>query len=458
MKLMPRANAARFVILTTILTIVACPVLCQTAQSTTPAPGIRTADTSVDHKAKGRSTAGNASRADSTADLGVVVFTEIELSPEGVTAYDTAGHRWTYNHGDEVFVFDREYDPGRRSAGSAESPAETIEPVERRCTERLEVSSGLAAKPVFVGYNEYVVGDIKAYDRVTVKGWVKGSIQSIKGRVLVTASGRVDGDIRAPEIDVKSGGTVLGGTYPTQALNIPVDVIASSFSSDGIWIVLGIALFLLLVAFLSVSLASGPLANIDECISGHWLRTLLVGLLTLFLLPLALALLVITVIGVLALPIVILVVIPLSLIAGIAASLRQVQQGITRGKRESPGYMFLSLVGVLVYAIFWMLVAILLGSSGGTEQGLGYFVLVVTILLTTYPLLTGVGAVVLTRFGFRKYKQVSRHLPLDGTAAPTPAPPPMPGISAPAAPSGEPGRGTPLKRPPSSGDVEGLSQ
>jgi hypothetical protein len=453
MKLMSRAIAAKSVVLSILLIIISCPVLAQTVPAENVAPAAGFADTTADSRVKSRRQTVTADRSDSTAEPGGVVFTEIELSPEGVTAYDTAGYRWTYDHSRGLFVLDRGYDRERRSPGSSESPTETIEPVERRCTEKLVVV-GLATKPVFVGYNEYVEGDIKAYDRVTVKGWVKGSIQSISGRVLVTATGKVDGDIRAPEIDVKTGGVVLGGTYPTQGFNIPVDAIASSFSADGVWIVLGIALFLLLVAFLSVSLGSGPLKNIDECISGYRVRSFLIGLLTLCLLPAGLALLVVTVIGVLALPIVLLVVIPVSLIVGMAASLRQVLRGIMRQRQESPGYMFLALVSVLAYTLFWTLVAILLGSTDATEQGFGYFVLVVTIMLTVYPLLTGVGGVVMTRFGFRRYTGSSRRLPLEGATAPAPAPPPMPGMPAPPSSAGDIARGTPLRRPPAPPDKD----
>ena len=215
----------------------------------------------------------------------VQVFEEIELTPEGVVAFDTAGHRWVYDFGNESFeIDDRDVSPDIDDWDDR-SIDENYEPVEDRCVKELKIGRS-SMKAVFVGYDEYVNGDIIAYDRITVKGWVRGSVQSINKRVLVTASGRVDGDIRAPRIIVKEGAVVLGDQIVTEQYNIPVDVITTSFSTDGIWVVFGFTIALLLVAFLTSALAPRQTLVLTECIIGHPVRTCCLGLLFTLLAPL----------------------------------------------------------------------------------------------------------------------------------------------------------------------------
>lgn len=378
---------------------------------------------------------------------GEAVFREIELSPGGVVAFDSLGNRWYFNFEEDFFVLD----PGgghERVGAEWERNPDEIEPVEERCTERKTVRHP-ELKAVFVGYDEYVEGNIIAYDRVTVKGWVQGDIQSFKKRVLVTASGRVDGDIKAPYIEVKEGGEVLGEQIIIEPYQIPpIDIVISPFSTDGIWVVFVFTLAFLLVAFLAVSLAPRQLANISECISEHKVKTYFTGLLFILLLPVIIALLAITIVGIVAialLPLSILV----ALVMGMAVSGRMLARSVLSdlfGQRQS--LMFQSLFGVLVFMILWTAVAVLMGSGegNGVAYGFGIFMLVVSIVVTTYPLLAGVGAAVLTRFGFKRYVSFGDQLTDRGDSAPAPAPPPISG-SGPSSPSPRP-----IPRPPSFGN------
>ncbi len=379
---------------------------------------------------------------------GEAVFQEIELSPEGVVAFDSLGNRWYFDFDDDVFVIDPRAGRAERVGTEWNIAPDDLESVEDRCTEEKSVRHP-ELKAVFVGYDEYVNGDITAYDRVTVKGWVKGDIQSFNKRVLVTASGRVDGDIKAPDIEVKEGGQVLGEQMLTESYQIPpIDMVIAPFSTEGIWIVFIFSLAFLLIAFLAVSLAPRQLKNISLCIVEHKVKTYFTGLLFLFLLPLVIALLAITIVGIVAIAL-----LPLSILVAVVLGMsvcgRMAAQSVLKnifGQRQS--LMFQSLFGVLMFMLLWAMVAVLLGSGepDGVAQGLGIFLLVVSVSVTTYPLLAGVGAAVLTRFGFRKYVSFREQVTIREGAVPAPAPPPLSGNM----PSSSPSK--PVPRPPSFGN------
>lgn len=365
------------------------------------------------------------------------VFTDIELSPEGVIAVDSAGVRWTYDFGAEKFIRDVRFGPGRIRDRRDQIP-EVHDPVEDRCTEKLKVSHP-ALNAVYVGYNEFVKGDILAANRVTVKGWVQGDIQSTNSRVLVTSSGQVDGDIRAPEIIVKPGGVVLGKQKITEhTISIPVELLTESFSEAGMWVVFSFTVALMLFAYLASSLMPRQSANVTSCIAEHKAKTFLLGLLFIFLIPFIITLVAVTIVGLAVLPL-----IPLAYLFALALGMGASGRPLTRFLLRSfgtgePSLMFYSLTGVLVYMILWTVVALLLGSGESNHPvawGFGIFSLVLSIVATIWPLATGVGAAVLTRFGFRDYISFRDGQVSKGTTAPAPAPPPIaekpPGPSSP---------------------------
>lgn len=356
--------------------------------------------------------------------LGEAVFTEIHLSREGVSAVDSSGRRWWYDFSDDYFVQSHR---GTSVAPGGGGVSANVEPAEIRCTTELRLSTPVM-KPVYVEYTEFVEGSIIASGRVTVDGWVKGDIQSYGDLVVVTATGRVDGTVRAPEIRVHDGGRVLGETIITQRIGIPGDLIIESFSAAGIWVVFGFTLFLVLVAFLMASLGPKQLGTIDTCIREHTLKSAALGLVSVFLLPAIVVLLVLTVVGVLAVPLLLMIVLPVALVAGMMTSARVIVRPLL-GRKSSGGrssLLFESTIGVLLFMLLWTVVAVLLGSMDEVAVGFGYFFLVLAILLTTYPLLTGVGATVLTRMGFRSYEGFATRSARKDKVAPMPAPPPMP--------------------------------
>jgi len=380
--------------------------------------------------------------------LSDTVFYEIHLTEEGVTAVDTAGDEWHYDFEEGVWV------PGSLPEGRADDrgtrrvdlTGDEI-PIEERCTEEKKVKP--FERSVWVGYEEYVDGDIIAYGRVTIKGWVKGNVKSIRKRVLVTGSGRVDGNIEAPNIIKREGAVVLG---KVREVGSPLELedITKSFSADGLIVVLSFTAFLLVFSFLTVSLLPRQMRNFDHCLSRHKVKSYLWGLLFLVLMPAILLLVMITVVGLIVVPFV-------PLVYLIAFGLGIVAFGNMLGRQFSlryfggeKGMLLQSTLGIVLLMSLWFVVAVLLGAGDDVSQGFGIFFLVVSILLTSFPILAGVGAAVLTRFGFKEYRLFTDSQQQPGAPmAPAPSPPPIPeGPSLTTPPAGpEPPRATPPPSP-----------
>ncbi|MBK7142667.1 MAG: polymer-forming cytoskeletal protein [bacterium] len=352
------------------------------------------------------------------------IFYEIELTSEGVDAVDTAGNHWTYDFEQNSFVPDKSVVVRTGRPGEGRVAVEALSrPHEDRCTQEKMVKP--LQGTVLVGYDEFVANGFTAYGRVTVKGWVKGDIQSISGRVLVTESGRVDGDIKAPEIEVKDGAMVSGQQSITDPLDFPTEVLQRSFSVDGLVIVCGFLAFLLVIAFLITTLFPAQLGTFSTCLFEFKARAVFIGLLFLFLLPLILILVSITIIGIAVVPFIPLAYI-LAMATGVVALGGKIGAAISgRVLGGSQNRVVHALIGVPVFMLLWVLVAILLGSSG-VAQGFGIFLLVISIIITLFPLLGGLGAAVLTRFGYREHKGIQVNYRSKASEAPAPAPPPIP--------------------------------
>lgn len=375
-----------------------------------------------------------------------LIFNEIKLEDGEVLAVDTLSQRWRYQFSRGEFVLL----PARRESdrtGEGGPIDERPRPAEMRCTEERLVR-GYETSSVLIGYDEYVDGDITAFGRVTVKGWVKGNVTSINDRVLVTESGRVDGNVTAPDIVTKPGAEIRGETIIKSAYDLPVDTIAASFSGHGLIIVAAFTAFFLICAFLVHSLAPRQMEAIDTTARRHKAKTTALGFLMLLLLAPIVGLVIVTIVGIL-----IVVFIPLAyvlaMILGLMVFGRWIGHGLmSRLGTGRRGRLLDTCIGLLLVMTLWFIVAALLGSSGATAQGFGIFLLVVAIVLTSGPILSGIGAATLTRFGFRP---LSEPVTPDGrqeSPAPTPAPPPIPDVPTPPDLPGPPLRGP---RPPGPG-------
>ena len=352
-----------------------------------------------------------------------IVFNEITLTPKGVTAYDSLGNRWEYDFEEAAFVLSERRTNDYRGR-DRHATVDIILPVDTLCTELRRLSD--IQKSVLVGYDEYVDGNVIAYGKVTIKGWVKGNVQSYSKSVLVTESGQVDGDIRAPYIIVKKGGVVYGDEILTDPIEFSVDMFRESFSTAGIWVVFGFAMFFLLTSFLATALMPHQVENMYNCISQYRVKSLLIGLLFVFLMPVLLVILAVTIVGVILIPF-----LPLAYLFALTLSMivtgsQMHRRWSTRSAGAKTGLMYQAFIGMSIYLVLWVVVSVLLGTADDVSQGFGIFFLVVAILTSSYALLTGTGAAVLTRFGFREYRAFHGDRARAGGKAPVPAPPPMP--------------------------------
>ncbi len=350
-----------------------------------------------------------------------VVFNEIELTPIGVVAYDTLGDRWLYDFSSDRFIPEDEW-VGDWGEPDGTDDVPIIPPVEERCTEEIQVKP--LQGTVLIGYDEYVDSDIRTYGRVTVRGWVRGGIQSLKGRVMVTESGRVDGDIEAPEIVLKPGAEVIGNLVETGS--IVDEVILHSVSTDGMWVVFGFTIFFLVTGFIGFTLAPVKMGNFRNCVGGYPGRSFGLGLLFVILMPMVIMLIAITIIG---LPVAILVppIYVAAMALGIVSFSHIIGERLCRrftGKQIPPVLSFMTGLGVLM--TMWFGVAALLGSNDPISVDIGAFLTVVAILITIFPVFAGVGAALLTRFGFKRDVSLRASISVSRDKAPSPAPPPIP--------------------------------
>jgi len=342
-------------------------------------------------------------------------FVAIELTPEGVVATDTLGEDWMYDFNRERFV------PARRLSRDDIRGEDIVRPVEERALTQLEVKA--LASAVNVGYDEFVDGNIQATGRVVVRGWVRGNVQSFD-EVLVLPTGQVDGNIRAPEIEVKPGGRVLG----TQTISsISPEYLTDTFSFDGIWAVAAIFVLLLLVAFIMHYLAQPHLDRIRSCMQVYKTKSLAMGALLLILLGPVVAVLGITIVGIIPAILLILVGYPLAMGIGVLLFGQTVARlTIYRFLSHQPSPILQSLTGIFLLGILWFGVMTLATGTGPAYSilaGLGYLI---AIPLTLYPACAGLGATFLTRLGYRDYISFRDRQQTGEPGAPAPAPPPIP--------------------------------
>jgi hypothetical protein len=352
-----------------------------------------------------------------------IVFRDLRLTVEGVTGTDSSGQAWQYNFDQAAFEksasprSDDQIRPGE--SGSRES---ADLPVEIRCTEELRLKP--FERIVVVGSDEFVDGNISALGRVTVRGWVKGSIQSVNGPVIITESGQVNGDIRSPEINVRRGGIHLGTQNITDELQFP-EGLKDSFETAGLWVVFGLSLFFLLSAFLYVTLMPRQLDNFSHCVTRYPVKSAAVGLLFVFGLPVLILLLVITLVGALVIPFVPFAYL-FAITLGVVTFSRLIGSRflrVTVGGVRPP--LLEAAVGLALVMAMWTTVALLMGSSSQVAFGFGVAALVISIIISCFPICSGIGAAVLTRFGFRSHTSLRDRLTAEQAAVPAPAPPPI---------------------------------
>jgi len=226
-------------------------------------------------------------------------------------------------------------------------------------------------------------------------------------------------------------GKIIEGTTPLEFSDF-----SAPFSANFLIVVVSSTAILVFLTFLVVSLMPQQVSSFYRCFANHKIKTMLLGWLFLFLMLVIMVLVVITIVG-------ILVVVFVPLLYAFACLMGIISFGIMIGRAfsirfagEERSLMFQSLAGVTVFAFLWLLTAVLMGAGGPLSEGLGVFFLVVSIVITSFPVTAGIGAAILTRFGFREYVSAGERIELKAEPpAPAPAPPPIPSDSSPALPS-----------------------
>jgi Polymer-forming cytoskeletal len=349
-------------------------------------------------------------------------FTTIHLGPGGVTAVGENGASYKYDFDADSFTVAEESAGDQLDRNNEGGVRRDIEPVETRCIDRVDVPP--FAENVVIGETEYVEGDIIATGRVTIKGWVKGNVQSLNRRVLVTESGRVDGDVEAPEITIKGDGVVLGNQIVGDAEG-DAGLENAGASEEGLWVIFGFTLFFLTLGFVLISIIPVRIERFERCVTRYRWRSFLLGVVLTFLLPFLVAIAGITIIGIpiaVALPIVFVFA---GAVGVIIAGLRVSQYLTHRYAPFVKQKLAHLLIGVPAVMLIWLVVAILLGTPDDVSQGFGTALLVFSIVASSFAVALGVGAAFLTRLGSRDYVTL-RDKVFGEQSAPAPAPPPKP--------------------------------
>ena len=349
------------------------------------------------------------------------IFVELNLTDKGVIAVDSSGNEWYYNFDEDAFVLgELPVDLERRTleAQAIEDEAD----VELRCTEKKTVKR--SDGKVLVGYDEYVDDDIWVTGDVNVKGWVKGDIVSVNGRVTVYDFARVDGDIEAPEIVIKDEGEVLGRQIIRTA-PFSLDDLTYTFSMDGVIVIIILLAFFLLVAFLYHTLMPRQLANVSQCLNNNKVKTTFLGFLLLFAMPVIIVLLVITLIGTILVPFVPILYVFAMVIGMTIVGHNVGRKFLTRFLKTEQQPIVTSMLGIFILVLPWIISMTFWGMGNAVGYTFGGIFLGVGSITSFYPIFSGLGAVLLTRFGFRIYSNwQDRQRTVEPTR--TPAPPPIP--------------------------------
>ncbi len=344
----------------------------------------------------------------------VLIFEEIELSLSGMTGIDTLGDRWRYDFDEQRFYRDLERSEEDREWEIAAS-------VEDRATERKEVTTG--QQSLVVGYDEYVEGDVIVLGRATIRGWVQGDVQSLTGRVIVTSTGRIDGDIRAPEIVADSDAIVNGRQIITDSYVFGLE----RFLPGPFTLLIIATILLTVITFVVSTLMPTAMNNLTNCVRRYPGRTHAVGMLILLTAPILALVALVTIVGVLLVPFIPLLYL-FALILGIIVMGRRIGEAILGWiLGQSPRPIVAAYFGVSVYLSFWWGTWALQSATGPLGTAFGIASLIVMTTVSIHPLLTGIGASVLTRlFGRRPFVSFTDRQFEDREQVPAPAPPPLP--------------------------------
>lgn len=367
------------------------------------------------------------------------VFEHSLFKNGSLTAEDSLGREWEYDNrlrafrlrweqvrssgtGREGMVFISDDDTVIVSRDRDPDWAQSVKRVRRANTKKIHVRA-----------DEYVPRSITGARKVTIDGLVEGDVISLK-EVVVGPTGVIDGDVSAPVIKVRSGGLITGAeTEVVGDLEFTREFgneYRRVIDFGAIPIFVGLASLLILIAFVSLSVAPNAVSRTSEAISSNTWTTIWVGLVSIMALPIVLSVLCVTIVG-----------IPLAVIAALAMVVA-IPVGIVAYSQysgraalaaygvEDSTHLRKIVVGILILIGLWTLAFALQASRAEFLASIGVVLLIISILFSAVAVLAGIGGVALTRFGRREYtRQPGRGrsgYPPPPSPPPTPKPPAMP--------------------------------
>lgn len=370
------------------------------------------------------------------------VFAKLHLSPDGVYGVDLNGNEWEYDFSRDLFtragssnmgtveIFRKGTARGLRLDESLQANIDSlqadIDSLRVNIYSTIKKRRGLQLGSVEIGPDEKIAGPVVAIGTVTVKGLVEGDVISYD-RIIVTSTGEITGDARAPEVTKMRGGIIGGRRYETDIPKIPeIDLFRETSYTAIIAnsIILGALLF---CGFLAVLIIPRPLTRIKDCLHTKFMRAFFVGFITWLLFAPAFALLCLTIIGI---PIAILV-LPIALLLGVIMGSLGMGQLIGGKIDNYSGGRYNSqllqvIVGLAILYMPWIIMSLFIIPSSGVSHGFSIFFRVIAIIVSAVGVTAGMGSVILTRFGSRECGKAKMEISIKIDSAPSPPPPPSP--------------------------------
>jgi|GEM_PF-2312743 len=288
-------------------------------------------------------------------------------------------------------------------------------------------------KDIHIARYELINGDVVAVGGgVTVEGKVAGDVVAVFGDVRLENTAVVNGEAISVfgQLVEKPGSHVRG-----QTVSVGPQVICERLWEDEClppfmlkrgWLSLfSLAMMgiLVVVALLVSLIFRESIGRVNTAIRGDILKSWLYGLLAEIILFVVSLILVITIVGI---PLVILLWLLVGLaclwaFAGISLRVGEAVSGDSAGSRSRSGHVFIGAVIVLLVPA----IARILSIIGGVFWGPALGIRVLGSLVAWFALTTGLGAVVMTRFGTREYgrKEQKAGTPTPGPQAEPPAGP-----------------------------------
>lgn len=318
---------------------------------------------------------------------------EIEIGDEGIKLVTPDGK-------------EHKYEPEKLEKTTLEKKALKAKEKKRSLIQKDIVKAGT---DIIIEEDEEVEGDVTVFGGdVVVKGMVDGSVVALWGDVLVTSTGVIEDDVTSVggEVNVESGGIIKGERAEVKGNILGVDfsphIVKPKIVSKGFGVMAWIfkILLLLFLGMIVFSVVPKNVGKVKDKVEGEFLKSLLIGLLAWVLFLPVFVLLLITIIGIplaILLPLVLIV----ALILGYTSVSLYVGLKIKQNTNIKPQTPLLTVfVGIIAVELI-SIIGILTGIFGGGLSPLSGVLTFVYLVIIFIILTTGLGSVVLTRFGTR---------------------------------------------------------